>query len=236
MVPPNPGVAGLACLPETPTLIPGAAASPEACIAACGATLAPNNRSYYANLYGTGNDTCGEFCTCASTCHETRMVAGQTYPVCFGSDVFQVKTSTNKQRTSTVHRGGVVRYTLRLRQNKNLNLDTLAAGLGVRLLLTPTAGVSKLRSRVTPKPMGYTKHTGSDVANDGNSTVIAWRALGLFAKKTYTFSATFRVPKAAVAGSQVHVQAELFQAGIADVPPYCVRVLGSQTLVRNYVL
>lgn len=234
----EPGVTGYACLPETAPLLPGSSAdSPEACIAACGAALAPNNAAYFANLYGTGNDTCGTFCTCAGTCQDKRLVAGQTYPVCYAPNVFEATTTTNKKHTGRVLRGGMVRFTLKLRQNVAGTLDTLGAGLGVRFRVTPTDEISErfqLRSKVTPKPAGYAaKSKVADLTTEEGATVVTWPALGLAAKKTYTFSVTFRVSKAAPSGTEFLLHAELFQAGISGVPPYCVRELGSRTLVRT---
>jgi hypothetical protein len=72
------GPTGFICLPETAPLPPNSTVSPEACIAACGARLAPNNAFYFANLYGKGIDECGKYCTCSRTCRETRDTSGQT--------------------------------------------------------------------------------------------------------------------------------------------------------------
>lgn len=241
---PSPGVTGFACLPETAPLPANSTASAEACIAACGVALAPNNAFYFANLYGTGNDTCGEFCTCAGTCQATRQVAGQTYPVCLASNVFDVKTHLNKKHTSKVPRRGMVRYTVTLRQTlAKKNLDTIAAGLGVRFRLTPTDEIStrvKLHSKVTPNPTRHIKSSAAgQITNEGNTTVVTWPAMALAYKKKYTFSVRFRVSKTALTGTRFVISAELFQAAITGVPPYCIRELGSQTLVcmnsRNFM-
>jgi hypothetical protein len=102
----RPSVTGFACLPETTPLLPDSTASPETCIAACGAKY---NVFYFANLYGYGNDTCGRFCTCPGTCRETRPVAGEILPTCLSSDLFDVKTTTKMKHTAKVSPGGLVR-------------------------------------------------------------------------------------------------------------------------------
>jgi hypothetical protein len=153
------------------------------------------------------------------------------------SDVFDVKTTTNKKHTAKVFPGGLVRYTLKLSQKVAEDLDTAAAGLGVRFRLTPTNQIltAKISSKITPKPARY-KSTAGTVSNDGNATVVSWLTLGLSSKKKYSFTVTFRVSKTASTGTRFLLQAELFQADIAGAPAYCVREVGRQTLVRRVCL